>query len=42
VCTLFAPYRFPRLAFFAASAMEVAVSAYGGFVWFIPLFFNRV
>ncbi len=42
VCTLLAPYRFPRLAFLAAATMEVAVSAYGGFVWFVPLFFSRV
>lgn len=42
VCTLLAPYRFPRLAFLAAATMEVAVSAYGGFVWFVPLFFSWV
>ena len=41
VCTLFSPYRSPRFALLAASAMEVAVSAYGGFVWFVPLLFHR-
>jgi hypothetical protein len=41
VCTVLSPYRFPRLAFLAASVMEAAVSAYGGFVWFVPLFFHR-
>jgi hypothetical protein len=41
VCTVFSPYRFPRLAFLAATSMEAAVTAYGGFVWFVPLFFNR-
>jgi len=25
----------------AASAIEIAVSAYGGFVWFVPLLFRR-
>lgn len=41
VCTLLAPYRVPRLAFLAAATMEVAVSAYGGLVWFVPLLFPR-
>ena len=41
VCTLFSPYRSPRFALLAASAMEIAVSAYGGFVWFVPLLFRR-
>ena len=41
VCTVFAPYRVPRLAFLAAATMEVAVSAYGGFTWFVPLLFPR-
>jgi hypothetical protein len=41
VCTVFSPYRFPRVAFLAATAMETAVSAYGGVVWFVPLFFQR-
>jgi hypothetical protein len=35
------PDRFPRLMFVAATAMEAAVSAYVGIVWFLPLFFNR-
>ena len=41
VCSLFSPYRFPRLAFLASAAMEMAVSAYAGFVWFVPMFFPR-
>ena len=41
VCTVLSPYRFPRLAFLAVTVMEAAVSAYGGFVWFVPLFFHR-
>ena len=41
VCTLFSPYRFPRLAFLAAAALEIAVSAYAAFVWFVPMFFPR-
>jgi len=41
VCSLFSPFRFPRLAFLAATGMEVAVSAYAGLVWFLPLFFPR-
>lgn len=41
VCAVFSPYRFPRLALLAGTVMEAAVSAYGGLVWFIPLFFSR-
>jgi len=41
VCTILSPHRFPRFAFLAATMMEAAVSAYGGFVWFVPLFVNR-
>jgi hypothetical protein len=41
VCTVFSPYRFPRVAFLTATGMEAAVSAYGGLVWFAPLFFHR-
>jgi hypothetical protein len=41
VCTVLAPYRFPRFALLAVTLMEAAVCAYGGFVWFVPLFFNR-
>jgi len=41
VCTVLAPYRFPRFAFLAGTLMEAAVCAYGGLVWFVPLFFNR-
>jgi hypothetical protein len=41
VCTVLSPYRVPRLALLAATAIEVAVSAYGGFVWFVPLLLHR-
>jgi hypothetical protein len=41
VCSVFAPYRVPRLAFLAVTATEAAVSVYGGLVWFVPLFFPR-
>ncbi len=41
VCTVLSPYRVPRLALLAATAIEVAVSAYGGFVWFLPLLLHR-
>jgi hypothetical protein len=40
VCAVFSPHRSPRLAFLGATAMEAAVSAYGGAVWFVPLFFH--
>lgn len=40
VCAIFAPHRSARLALLAATVMEGAVSAYGGFVWFVPLFFH--
>jgi hypothetical protein len=41
VCTVLSPYRVPRLALLAATAIEVVVSAYGGFVWFFPLLLHR-
>lgn len=41
VCTVLSPRRFPRFAFLAATVMDAAVSAYGGAVWFIPLFFHK-
>jgi hypothetical protein len=41
VCTALSPYRLPRLALLAATLMEAAVSAYAGFVWFLPLFLSR-
>jgi hypothetical protein len=37
VCAVLSPYRFPRLALLSVAVVEVAVSAYGGFVWFVPL-----
>jgi hypothetical protein len=36
------PYRSPRVAFLAGSVAEVVVSAYGGLVWFVPLFLGRL
>jgi hypothetical protein len=41
VCTIFSPCRSPRVALLAATVMEGVVSAYGGAVWFVPLFFHR-
>ena len=41
VCTFLSPYRSPRVAFLVATVMEAAVSAYGGSIWFVPLFFQR-
>jgi hypothetical protein len=41
VCAVVSPQRSPRLALLSATAIEAAVSAYGGFVWFVPLFFER-
>jgi hypothetical protein len=41
VCTAFSPSRRPRLAFIAATAIEAAVSLYGGAVWFIPMLLQR-
>jgi hypothetical protein len=40
VCTIFSPCRSPRVALLAATVMEGVVSAYGGAVWFVPLFFH--
>jgi hypothetical protein len=37
VCAAVAPYRFPRLMLLVATVVEAGVSAYGGFVWFLPL-----
>jgi hypothetical protein len=41
VCALFTPYRPPRFAFLAATAMEAAVTAYAGVVWFVPMLLHR-
>jgi hypothetical protein len=38
VCAVLSPHRLPRFAFLTATVMEVAVSAYGGAVWLVPLF----
>ena len=39
--TVLSPSRSPRLAFLAATAAEAAVSAYGAFVWVLPLLLHR-
>jgi len=39
VCALFSPDRVPRIALLTATVMEVAVSAYGGTVWLVPMIF---
>jgi hypothetical protein len=41
VCAFFTPHRSPRLAFLAATAIQAVVTAYGGAVWFVPLFLHR-
>jgi hypothetical protein len=38
LCAVLSPHRGPRIAFLLAALVEVAVSAYGGAVWFVPLF----
>ena len=37
VVALFSPYRRPRFALLTATLMELAVVAFAGFVWFVPL-----
>jgi len=41
VVALFTPYRRPRFALLTATALELAVVAFAGVVWFVPLFFQR-
>jgi hypothetical protein len=41
VCAAFAPRHPARLMLLAATAMEAGVSAYGGFVWFLPMLLAR-
>jgi hypothetical protein len=41
VCAVLSPYRAPRFVLLGASALEAAASAYAGFVWFVPLIFDR-
>jgi len=41
VCTVLSPYRFARWALLAATVTEAAVTAYAGFLWFVPLFSSR-
>lgn len=41
VCTVFSPTRFPRLAFLAAALIEIAVSAYWGITWYLPMLFHH-
>jgi hypothetical protein len=42
VGAILAPPRSPRFPFLAATVMEAVVSTYGGFVWFVPLLFQRL
>jgi Na+-translocating ferredoxin:NAD+ oxidoreductase RnfA subunit len=41
VVALFTPFRFPRFALLVAAVMELAVVAFAGLVWFVPLFFQN-
>ena len=41
LCAVLSPFRYPRFALLAATAMEAGVSAYSWFVWFLPLIFDR-
>ena len=41
VSALLSSHRSPRFALLAATGLEVAVGAYAGFVWFLPLIFHR-
>jgi hypothetical protein len=41
VSALLSPDRTSRLALLAATVMEAAVGAYAGFVWLVPLLFNK-
>jgi len=41
VCAVLSPYRSPRFVLLGASALEAAACAYAGFVWFVPLIFDR-
>ncbi len=41
VCALLTPYRSPRLTFLAATAIEAALTACAGAVWFVVVFLHR-
>ena len=41
VLALLSPHRSSRFALLAATVVELAVSAYAGLVWFLPLLFDR-
>ncbi len=41
VSGLLSPYGYPRLALLGSTVMELAVSAYGGLVWFFPMLFHK-
>ena len=41
VFALLSAYRSPRFALLTATALEVGVAVYAGFVWFFPLMFHR-
>jgi hypothetical protein len=40
VCAFMSPAHPSRLMLLTATALEAAVAAYGGFIWFVPLFFH--
>jgi hypothetical protein len=39
---LLSPHRFPRIALLAATLMELAVAAYAGFAWILPMVLGRI
>ena len=41
LCACISPRGFPRVAFLSATVMEVAISAYMAFVWFLPVLLSR-
>ena len=40
VVAVLSPYRAPRVALLTATVMELAVIAFAGVVWFVPLYFQ--
>lgn len=41
VCTVLSPNRAHRVALIVATVMELAVAAYGGLTWFVPMLLHR-
>jgi hypothetical protein len=41
VFAVLSAHRSPRIALLVATVLEVAVGAYAGLVWFLPLVFHR-